>query len=193
VGKLQTGRFERLSARTYSIKGPGALVDLDETVLGVLQLERQAGMEAHLMQEWETFSWHENKAASVGAFSYVLLNNPAGSTRLLVVDGWMRSGANMMQIAMTRGAPPPFIAANIPEPIDSRMAPARQPVARTFDAHTNIAQFGTLIGEQANSAWTPFPVVLAPDGSIVFRSGAQNEDLTMTIRWAEREAAPFEL
>ena len=46
MGKLQTSRFERLGARTYSIKGPGALVDLDEPVLGVIQLERQGGMES---------------------------------------------------------------------------------------------------------------------------------------------------
>ena len=55
MGKLQTGRFERLGARTYSIKGPGAMVDLDETVLGVLLLERQGGMESHMIQAWDTF------------------------------------------------------------------------------------------------------------------------------------------
>jgi hypothetical protein len=193
VGKLQTGRFERLGARTYSIKGPGALVDLDETVLGVLQLERQAGMESHLMQQWETFSTAETRAASVGSYSYIMLSNPAGSNRLLVLDGWMRNSSAMMRIMITSGAPPPFAATNLGQPIDTRMSSGKQPSGNMLVAHTNIAQFGGLIAEQADSAWNPYQVVLAPDGTIVFRSGAQNEELVLTVRWAEREAAPFEL
>jgi len=193
VGKLQTSRFERLSARTYSIKGPGALVDLDETVLGVLQLERQAGMEAHLMQEWQTFATREERGSLAGNFSFILLHNPGGSGRLVVVDGWQRNNASTMQIAMTRGAPPPFTAAGLGEAIDSRISTATQPAARVFDAQSNIDVFGTKIWEQSSAEWTPFPIVLAPDGSLVFRSGALNEGIVVSIRWAEREAAPFEL
>jgi len=193
VGKLQVSRFERLSARTYSIKGPGALVDLDETVLGVLQLERQAGMESHLMQEWQTFAAREERGNVAAQFSYVLVSNPVGSGRIVVIDGWQRSNALMMQIAMTRGAPPPFVAANVGEPLDSRISTTTQPAIRIFDGNSNIPTFGTVIWEQTTAEWIPFPIVLVPDGTVVFRSGALNERLIVSVRWAEREAAPFEL
>jgi len=193
VGKLQTGRFERLGARTYSIKGPGALVDLDETVLGVLQLERQAGMESHLMQQWETYSAHHLRPAQAAAYSYIMLSNPAGSNRIVVLDGWMRSSAALMRVMITRGAPPPFALTTGGSPIDTRMSTGKQPAANMLECNSNIALFGSIIAEQADATWTPYPVVLAPDGTIVFRSGLVNELFTMTLRWAEREAAPFEL
>jgi len=194
MGKLQTGRFERLGARTYSIKGPGALVDLDETVLGVLQLERQAGMEAHLMQEWETFGHREVKNPAGGVFSYILLANPVDSGRLVVVDGWQRSNALNMQIMLTRGIPPGFgIAGLSPVGLDTRISTSREPAAQIHALRTAIVSFGKVMGEQTDSEWTRFAVVLAPDGTLVWRAGLQNEGLTMSIRWAERDAAPFEL
>jgi hypothetical protein len=193
VGKLQTGRFERLGARTYSIKGPGALVDLDETVLGVLQLERQAGMEAHLMQEWETFSTRLDVAAAAGQYSYVMLANPVGSGRLVVVDGWQRSNATNMLIMLTRGIAPGFALNPAAEGLDTRMSTAREPAAEVRALTTNIASFGSIIGDQSDAGWTRFALVLAPDGTLIWRSGVQNEGLIVSMRWAERDAAPFEL
>lgn len=193
MGKLQTGRFERLAARTYSIKGPGALVDLDETVLGVLQLERQAGMEAHLMQEWETFGVRVQQAGAVGANSWILLSNPVNSGRLLVIDGFQRDGAAVMRTFMTRGVPPGFNATSIGEGLDSRIQTSREPAARLFIQTTAIGTFGTMIMETGTAEWQDYPIVLAPDGSLAWRALNANVTLTLSCRWAERDAAPFEL
>jgi len=193
MGKLQTGRFERLGARTYSIKGPGALIDLDETVLGVLQLERQAGMEAHLMQEWETFAHKQSKGGDPAVYSYIILANPVGSGRLVVVDGWQRSNATNMLMFMTRGIPPGFTIHGQSVGIDTRISTSREPSAQVHAARTNILSFGVHLGEQTDASWINYPIVLAPDGSIVWRAGLVNEELVVSIRWAERDAAPFEL
>jgi len=196
VGKLQTGRFERLSARTYSIKGPGALVDLDETVLGVLQLERQAGMEAHLMQEWETFGVRAAESASAGEFTYLLLSNPIGSGRLMVVDGWQRGGSNStlrMRVMIGGGIPPGFSATTVAKGLDTRIPFSRQPAGRVFSDRTVTASFGTLIQEQATAEWQDNQIVLAPDGSLIWGTIAVNQELAVSLRWAERDAAPFEL
>jgi len=196
VGKLQTGRFERLAARTYSIKGPGALVDLDETVLGVLQLERQAGMEAHLMQEWETFQGRMHEGAGAGQFTYNLLSNPVGSGRILVLDGWQRgrtNAATLMRTMITRGVPPGFNAVGVAPPIDTRIPTSRQPAGRLFVLRVNTGSFGTQIQEQLTAEWQPNQIVLGPDGSVVFGTEATNQELGVSVRWAEREAAPFEL
>ena len=193
MGKLQTGRFERLSARTYSIKGPGALVDLDETVLGVLQLERQAGMEAHLMQEWETFARRVDQGGAAGTNAWVLLNNPINSGRLMVIDGWQRSDATAMRIFMTRGVPPGFNASVVAEGLDSRISTARESAGRLFIQSTAIGTFGTEILNAATADWMDYPVVLAPDGSMAWRAQTANQTLTLSVRWAERDAAPFEL
>ena len=196
MGKIQTGRFERLSARTYSIKGPGALVDLDETVLGVLQLERQAGMEAHLMQEWETFGRGWNLSASAGNFSWLLISNPAASGRILVVDGFQRGGSNSTSpsaMYMTRGVPPGFNAGPVGQGLDTRIPQGREPAGRLFTFSSNISSFGQFVKEAATPEWQDYQVVLGPDGSIAWRTDAHNQDLLLNIRFGEREAAPFEL
>jgi len=194
MGKLQTGRFERLGARTYSIKGPGALVDLDETVLGVLQLERQAGMEAHLMQEWLTFGRSIYSPKAVAKFSWVLLSNPVDSGRLMVIDGWQRGGASQnMAGFITRGVPPGFVASSTGEGLDSRIPTATEPAGRLFIQTNAIVSFGTMITESSSTNWMDYPIVLAPDGSICFRDDVHDRFLQLSIRWAERDAAPFEL
>jgi len=193
VGKLQTGRFERLSARTYGIKGPGALVDLDETVLGVVLLERQGGMESHLIQQWETFGIKEGLDSSVGNFSYMLLSNPVGSNRIVVFDQWQRNDPSRLAIFRTQGVAPGFSAGAVGVCLDSRIPFARQPAARLFVRHTNITSFGTQILETNTVEPARFPIVLGPDGSIVFRSGVVNEGLDLGFRWAERPASPFEI
>lgn len=196
MGKLQTDRFERLAARVYSIKGPGALVDLDETVLGVLQLERQAGIEAHLIQGWRTFGVRTHVAAVAGQYSWVLLNNPVGSTRLIVVDGWQKGGTNptdSMRIFMTRGVPPGFVPDQVAEGLDTRMSTATQPSARLFVDTTATGGFGTVVLEATYPDWRDYQVVLSPDGSMAFRTDLVNQNLGISIRFAERDAAPFEL
>jgi len=193
MGKLQTGRFERLSARTYSIKGPGALVDLDETVLGVILLERQGGMESHLIQQWDTFGILDGRGAVAGQFSWILINNPPGSDTLVVIDSWQRNDASRMRIFRTLGVPPGFNPALVGVGLDSRIAFARQPAARLFSQNNAISGFGQQILETNSADQTQYPIVLAPDGSVVFRSGVVNEALEVGVRWAERPAQPFEL
>ena len=192
MGKLQTGRFERLAARTYSIKGPGALVDLDETVLGVLQLERQAGMESHYMQGWETFGLTSELAANAGDYSWMLISNPIGSDTIAVIDWYQRSNATATLVAMTRGIPPGFILASVAEGLDTRIPAARQPACNFYRLHTATSSFGVHVSTTADSGQQHYRTVLGEDGSMAFRSSAQNETLGLSIRWAERAAAPFE-
>jgi len=192
VGKLQTGRFERLAARTYSIKGPGALVDLDETVLGVLQLERQGGMESHFIQGWETFgAWH-HLGASVGNYSWYLLANPVGSGAIAVFDWYQRADAGLMHVFITRGIPAGFSLTAVAEGLDTRIPVARQPACDFYRFNSNITSFGAQVGVSADSGKQRFTTVLGEDGSIAFRSDGTNEALSLSLRWAERPTAPFE-
>lgn len=192
MGKLQTGRFERLGARTYSIKGPGALVDLDETVPGVIQLERQAGMESHYMQEWETFGVTQEREAA-GQFSYIILSNPVGSGRLIVLDNFARNDTSQYDMSISRGVVGGFNAGNVGNPLDTRIPTSRQPAGRILTKVTGTSSIGRKIGQYQTSNLQEYPVVLGPDGTLIFKAGVMNETLNMSIRWAERDAAPFEL
>jgi len=194
VGKLQTGRFERLAARTYSIKGPGALVDLDETVLGVVLLERQAGMESHLMQQWDTFGKASTIGASAVNYSWMALNNPIGSQRLLVVDSWQRrEDASGTGVYMTRGVPPGFALLPVSTGLDSRITVGSQSAGNLLILHSAIASFGIHVEEVTTNGFQPTSYVLAPDGTLLWRSYLWNEAMVISVRWAERLAAPFEL
>jgi len=192
VGKLQIGRFERLSARTYGIKGPGALVDLDETVLGVVQLERQAGMEAHWIQGWETFGVWRNLPPVGGQFQWLCLANPVGSGRLAVFDWYQRSVDTLMEVFMTIGIPPGFAVAATGEPLDTRIPSARQPACTFHNFATNIGSFGQQVSASSSAEMQHYQTVLAEDGTICFKTGNVNEDFFLSLRWAEREAQPFE-
>lgn len=193
MGKLQTGRFERLAARTYSIKGPGALVDLDETVLGVVLLERQAGMESHLMQQWDTFGKANTVGASAGNYSWVALSNPIGSQRLLVVDSWQRRENAGTGVYMSRGIPPGFAALPVSTGLDSRITVGSQSAGNLLFLHSAITSFGIHVEEIYTNGFQPTSYVLAPDGTLLWRSGAVNAGMVISVRWAERLAAPFEL
>lgn len=194
MGKLQTGRFERLSARTYSIKGPGALVDLDETVLGVIQLERQAGMESHLMQSWETFAVSSSTGPTAGKYSWLALANPAGSERIVVVDGWQRDIATAVTVFLSRGIIPGFTISGASEgPLDTRMSVSHCSAADFLWYHTATSSIGVSISQSSSTEFQNRNIVLGPDGLLLFRSSSVNELLHMSIRWAEREAAPFEI
>ena len=193
MGKLQTGRFERLAARTYSIKGPGALVDLDESVLGVLQLERQGGMESHYMQGWETFgAYRELGALGPANYTYYSLSNPVGSGRIAVFDWYQRNDATRIEVFTTIGILPGSAVAAVGDPLDSRIPRARQPAIVFNYVGTAAASFGTQVAMSASTEKQHFPVVLAEDGTLVFRSSAKDESFTISLRWAEREAQPFE-
>jgi hypothetical protein len=194
VGKLQTGRFERLAARTYSIKGPGALVDLDETVLGVVLLEREGGMESHLMQQWETFgTWGELGPLS-SQFGWFALSNPVGSGRLMVVDSWQRGeDAQVTRAFISRGVPPGFAVAATATALDTRMSTGHQAAGNFFYNQDLSGSFGIVIGESADDTRQHGPWVLAPDGTLLWRSESVNQLISISVRWAEREAAPFEL
>jgi len=192
VSKLQVGRFERLAARTYSIKGPGSLIDLDETVLGVIQLERQAGMEAHMIQSWDTFQVFKWSGEAVGNYRYFMLSNPVGSNRIAVLD-WYRHGADRrMDIFITRGIPPGFSVVATGGPVDTRIPSSMQPACEFHTLLTAASTFGRQIGICNNDLQQEFKVVLGEDGSVVWRTGSQNQDLQLTVRWAERDSAPFE-
>ena len=195
MANLQVGRFERLGARSYSIKGPGALVDLDETVLGVINLERQGGPESWFIQGWEEFGKIIRKGASGAAtYSWNLLSNPVGSGRLMVVDGWQRDVATLLRTYLTGGIPPAFVLDPPAVGLDTRIPNAKQPAGDIYTLHSNIASFGTQIAASTTLAFEENqPIVLAPDGSLVWRSNVHNEDLDVTVRWAERDAQPFEL
>lgn len=192
MGKLQTGRFERLAARSYSIKGPGALVDLDETVLGVLLLERQAGMEAHLMQQWSTFGARVTLGAVGGQYSWAGLNNPVGSGRIVVLDRWIRDTTTVTGLYISRGVAPGFIAPRTGEALDTRLAVAFESGAGVIEDNTATASFGNHVAQLNASAPIEYPIVLGEDGTVLMRSSAVNEGMTISFYWAERELQPFE-
>jgi len=174
------------------MKGPGALVDLDETVLGVLQLERQAGMEAHLMQQWSTFAGRVTLGNVGGQYSWAGLANPVGSGRIVVLDRFTRNDATQFGIYMSRGIAPGFSTPGSGEPLDTRISTATQSAAGVIEDHTATSSFGTQVAQTTASSFLEWPVVLGEDGTILFRSSAVNEAIQISMYWAERELAPFE-
>lgn len=168
------------------------MVDLDETVLGVIQLERQGGMESHLIQYWDTFQVFDYFNATAAKYRWCMLSNPVGSNRIAVIDWWQNGFDSDLHLFITRGIPPGFSPSSVGKGVDTRIPFSKQP-ACIFHSHLDAtSSYGTLIGMVETDLQQDFKVVLGEDGSVLWRTGLVNEDMRLTIRWAERDAAPFE-
>jgi len=168
------------------------MVDLDETVLGVLLLERQGGMESHMIQAWDTFQAHAYGTALAGNYRWHMLNNPVGSGRIAVIDWYRRDTSANMKVFMTLGITPGMGVVHTGYPVDTRIPNSRQAACDLYQLAVGSASIGTQIGEVSSAEEQDFRIVLGEDGSVLWRSGAQNEAVGLTVRWAERDAAPFE-
>jgi len=169
------------------------MVDLDETVLGVIQLERQGGMESHMIQYWDTFQLFEwFTATAAGKYRWAMLSNPVGSNRIAVLDWWQSGFDRRIDLFITRGIPPGFSPAAGGKPVDTRIPSSKAPACSFYTFLDAGSTYGTQIGLVDTDLQQDFKVVLGEDGSLLWRTGLVNEDMRITVRWAERDAAPFE-
>ena len=94
---------------------------------------------------------------------------------------------------MSRGLAPGFAVLPVGVGLDTRIPFARQPAGSLLWNHDLSGTFGNQIEEVRSTEFQDRPFVLAPDGTLYWRSGVVNEAMTISVRWAERDAAPFEL
>ena len=197
MGRVQTGQFDNLIRRLYSIKGGGS--ELSETLgdlFPTLDLENLP-IELLLLRGWHTFARHATQIAVAAQATALQLLQPDGRTSIVVVDkivinselgGDISIGTNLGLFPVT---------------ISTRRTDTRNPVLDMSNAQiggTNNAGFGATGGllNLAAGVDREFEVphglaVLGPGGAFSVVSSTVDSDLSVSFFGRERDAEPSEL
>jgi hypothetical protein len=82
---IQTGRFNRLFQKLFSLKGGANVTEVGAEILPVMQL--RLGAEVRYLESWERFGFFQLVGAGgAGAFGQIQIRNPKGSNVIAVVE-----------------------------------------------------------------------------------------------------------
>ena len=80
--------YEAFGARHLGVKGPGALTNLEEGVMGTLPLDLSADPAYWFIQGFRTYATYQTQAAGAGNYSKIGIANPANSQHLIRILAW---------------------------------------------------------------------------------------------------------
>lgn len=81
---IQTGRFNRLFQKLFSIKGGANVTEVGAEILPIIPI--RIGMETRNLEGWNRFGVAVNQAAVAGNNSTIRFRNPGGSTVVAVIE-----------------------------------------------------------------------------------------------------------
>ena len=82
---IQRGMYEQFAARHLAVKGPGALTNLEEGVMGTLPMDLSSSPPYWFLQGFRTFSGNPTASAAAGRYAKVALHPPANKEILCYV------------------------------------------------------------------------------------------------------------
>ena len=195
---IQRGMYEQYAARHLAVKGPGALTNIEDGVMGVLPLDSSSPNEYWFIQGINTFSFHTTKNANAGNYSCIGLHVQASRPLLCIPHTLTENTTNAFKIgrcttSQFTGMDPQQVGVGI----DTRIASARD--SRTYVAKTHIAAYPGQIVYKANGSNDPidlkqmFPCVVSP-GEIIYVAGdVANTEVSCSWVWSEQDAYKAEL
>jgi hypothetical protein len=193
--------YEHFGARHLGVKGPGALTQLEEGVMGVLPLDLSSDPMYWNIQGIRTFSITHSEAAG-GAGTYakmgLSLENAAEETLVRILGMWIENPSATSTIGIWRCARTSFSSdpgvygygtdTRIPEGQHSKAvlinsADAAAPGQILGDLEVGLNQFLP----------TQMPLIVSPEQCIYFLDNTANERFAATISWVEIPAYRAEL
>jgi hypothetical protein len=193
--------YEHFGARHLGVKGPGALTELEEGVMGVLPLDMSSDPAYWFIQGIRVYSKAVDQAGGgAGTYAKVGLSIEDKSDEILarILGVWIASPTATSQIAMYRCLRTAFSS----DPgvygtgLDTRIAEAQPSQAVIINASDGSSP-GTDLG-----IWTvginqylptEMPITISPLESIYFINWTADEKLKLTLVWAEIPAYRAEL
>ena len=190
--------YEQFGARHLAVKGPGALTQLEEGVMGVLPLDMSADPAYWHIQGINAFSGKVTSGAGgagTNAKLGISIENPSEEILARILKVWITTPTALTEIGVHRCARTAFSSAPgvLGHGIDTRIAEARTSQAILISNSDNTVP-GTLLGAW-NNAHIPLdePFIVSPTESIYFRNTTPNAAMELTILWAEIPAYRAEL
>lgn len=206
---IQRPLYEGFSSRHLAVKGVGAMAEVADEVLGVIQLDRIAKQENWWTQRIQGFArGFESNVTSSSHYAWWGLNNPDGSGVLCTIlsfhnrDQGTGTTNNVKVYQINRADPTasPYSFSAVSGTgvsTDTRGNGIRslcRPITRSstdsswgdkmYDWHGSVDPF---------SCESILPLVIAPNSSFVFRPQDTNDNQNVSMCWVEIPAYSAEL
>ena len=192
--------YEHFAARHLAVKGPGALTQLEEGVMGTLPLDLSSDPSYWFIQGIRTFAAEQSvSAGGAGTYAKVGLSIESTSAEILVrILGIHILDPNSGQIQIHRCLRTAFSSGPgvYGTGTDTRIAEAQNSQAVIISA-ANASLPGTSMGriERGGTQTLVFdyPMIISPGQSIYFLNTTTNDTLRICLVWVEIPAYKAEL
>jgi hypothetical protein len=192
--------YEHFGARHLGVKGPGALTNLEEGVMGVLPLDLSSDPMYWYIQGIRVFSANWYTAASAGDYGKIGLSVETDTQQIIarILGVWVRTPTSTSDLGIYRCARTAFSSdpGRKGHSTDTRIPEAQESQA-TVISSADTAYPGTELGqiEPGINQFLPMemPLIITPEQCIYFINWTANEELQLSIVWVEMPAYKAEL
>jgi len=193
--------YEHFGARHLGVKGPGALTQLEEGVMGVLPLDVSADPLYWNIQGIKMFMGRVNQGAGgAGTFAKIGLSieNAGTETLARILGVWISQPASSSEIGIYRCARTAFSSdpgiygygtdTRIPEDQHSQSI-----IINSSDNTYPGRSLGQVVAGVDTISSTMMPLVVSPTQAIYFINWNDDETMNITFTWVEIPAYKAEL
>ena len=198
---IQRPMYEHFAARHLAVKGPGALTNLEEGVMGTLPLDLSADPAYWYIQGIRVYSGVVTEPAG-GAATHakigLAIEDAADPIIVRILGLWVNTPVATSEIGIYRVARTSFSS----DPgiygygTDTRIAEAQQSQAIMINSADALAP-GRRLGalKTGINQFVPFemPLIISPTQAIYFLNGTADETMELTMSWVEIPAYKAEL
>ena len=193
--------YEHFGARHLGVKGPGALTNLEEGVMGVLPLDLSSDPSYWFIQGFRTFSGLVDEAAAgAGTFGKIglTLENTTDEVLAKIMGVWINIPVATSRIGIYRCARSAFSS----DPgvygygTDTRISEAQHSRAVIINSADNTypgQELGIFKVGVNQFMPTEMPLIISPGQAIYFINWNDDEAFNVTIQWVEIPAYKAEL
>ena len=194
--------YEQFGARHLAVKGPGAMTQLEEGVMGVLPLDLMSDPVYWYVQGIKIFAARQSKTGSGSNYSKIGLSledaNPQSPTIVKILGMWLEdpsatSRIDFYRLARTAFSSDPGIYGYSP---DTRVPEAQHSNAVMISAVDTAAagqKLGVTVAGMDHLFPVEFPMIISPGQAIYALNLTAGGNLAMTWIWAEIPAYKAEL
>jgi hypothetical protein len=199
--QIQTGRFNRLIQKLFSIKGAASLTEIGAEIIPSLNID--LGVEARYLQSWERFAGLLTVAAVSTKFGVVQLRNPLGSNVVAVIEQATFTNISdtpLIQILTSTNTDLTTVVALTNTALDGR---TRQNPSLIYSTENDFvaALTGTVAWAGSTGAANTVDAIIdenqeipiLPNTVVKFAANTANVAVRVAVKWRERTLEESEL
>lgn len=192
--------YEHFGARHLGVKGPGALTQLEEGVMGTLPLDLSADPSYWFIQGFRAFGGYKIVSAAAASYGMVGLSIEDTSAEFFIrilgahIIESTSGAVHIKRCARTDFSSDPGVDGYS---LDTRVPQTQESqaiIVNNADSVTPGASLGRVARETMSQPWVfDMPLIVSPGQVIYFADVNQNTDFGVSLTWVEVPAYKAEL